>query len=95
MNGGNGGHIFLSLQRGGFGEVRMAEDGNNGGWERGSPEVGTAEERNSTLQADSASGALHPDPLTSTGKEDALAGRRRELCISKVLQHLQTVSLQG
>lgn len=32
---GNGCHIFLSLRRGGFGEDRMAEEGDNGGWIEG------------------------------------------------------------
>lgn len=74
----NGCHISLSLRRGGFGEDRMAEDGNSGGWERGSPEVGTVEER----------GVPHckltqpQDPLTSTSKEEAPAGGGKGSCIS-------------
>lgn len=60
----------------------MAEEGNSGGWESGSPEVGTAEERSTTPQADSASGALHPDPLTSTRKEEAPAGGGKGSCVS-------------
>lgn len=69
----NGCHGFLSLQRDGFGEVRRQrkvtiEEGSR------SPEVGTAGERNITMQADATSG-LFPGPLTSTRKEEAPAER--------------------
>lgn len=70
----NGCHGFFSLQRDGFGEVRWQrkvsiEEGSR------SPEVGTAGERNTTMQADATSEGLFPGPLTSTRKEEAPAER--------------------
>lgn len=68
----------------------------SGGWEMGSPEVGTAEERgvpHCKLTQPQELCIQTPDQHQE-GRGPS-SGRERELCFNKVLQHLQTVILQG
>lgn len=86
-----------SASGGGFGEVRMAEEGNNGGWDGGPPEVVTAEEGREyhTTSCLSLRNFVFRPPDQHQGGRGPSRGRRRELCLNKVLQRLQTVILQG
>lgn len=74
----------------------MAEEGNSGGWDRGSPEVGTAEERGVPhCQLTQPQELCIQTPDQHQEGRGPSRGRERELCFNTVLQHLQTVILRG